>query len=1113
MRQYLQSYVLKLVVFIQSLFLIILLLWHEASATESRSHYVFEKITVLNGLTQNTSNDIYQDNRGFIWIATQDGLNRYDGENVKTFRHNRNDTSSLSYNSISKVGKGFSNDLIVTTLGGGFNLIDIYSLHVSPVTKERHPELKSNRINDFCTQDNLLFLALEDGGVQIMNNKLEDLTTKELAALPLKNVLSINIVNGDDLWIGGHNFELYKYNLSSRELTNHSNLFSSEDNGSIIRIDLLDESRIGFSTDTGGFIFDVHKDDLQKISSSSIQQMVLGDKDELWIATSKEGVLIYNILDLTLKERIVNNPYDTRSLGSNALKSIFRDREGLFWVGTHTAGLNVINPISALFQTFDKSTLAGEVIGYIGEDSFGNIWVGTYDGGLNILKASGNSPKFSSEFFDLSGVIDMVEVGTKFYLATVDKSILVYDINTSILSRINTFKDGGLISSPVTDLIILGDGDIYFCTYGQGIGKIDTKKNIATKVRIPSNSIDSDYLFRIFQDSIDSFYLASGRNGLLKFSSLNNHIEKVEIKDKKGQLLPINEVYFIDKDDAGNLLLGTSDGFLIKKRDETYFRLFNTDAGLPNDIVLAALAHGKDVYWLSTNNGLCLISYDSQQYKYSFRTFDYRDGLQSNEFNQLAYFKDSEGYLYFGGIQGLNVLDPRAFNVEPRSPDVYLLGLKFSGKEVKLDSNLIANRQFQIKVNENQVFIDFAVADLLASGKYTYSYYLEGFDDDWQLNNRNFATYNNLPSGVYQFFVRTSYRGGAWNDKQHLLTLVVPVPFWKNTYVVVSVISSIVLLILYLFFIKDRNAQRMAQKLAQEVQERTEELKMQNEEILLQKSKIEDQNIALNDAHSIIEEKNTQLKIANEKLEATVEKRTKALKSAYQKVLKYNEALDSIIYRTAHDLNGPLARIKGLITLGKYPESYEGRAKLLKMAEAELNNIEKILQKQVFLKNLEAHVIRSKKFFLRDLIDKILLNLEKTVMIKDVIIDIDCEIDEPIITDYKLMDSICGNLIENALVFSKLGDDHQPIVIIHAKKMDNGYLIFSVHDNGLGIETSILDRIFDQNFRGDERSRGNGSGLYIVNTAIELLGGSIEVSISKAAGGANFICTIPVKWG
>jgi len=793
----------------------------------------FEHITTNNGLSQSDVNDIYQDVYGFMWFGTHDGLNKYDGYKFSIYKPKKNNNQSISSNLIFSITGDKKGNLWIGTTGSGLNYFDRNSETFKAFSHEKeNPEsLSSNYISKVhLDSKNRLWVGTINGlNMLDLNKPINDRKFQRFYIhsdnVQRNNSNTINTIYEDNLgqiWVGSilglsklsrdENGRIYFQNMSKTLGINKipvTNITQDHNNRLII------------ASHNGLYIQNKNKKllELEKIISGSFTNISVDKNNNLYAGT-KNGLIFLNnndTLDVPMyKNRYVYDPSDpTNSLSKNIIESIYLDKTGIIWIGTNGGGINKFNPNKKNFKHI-KSTLATNSLSYdkiraIYEDSNNTLWVGTLGGGLNMLLDKNNNVAFNNfmHFDNVPNIFTIQEVdmfGKKILMVGVQNMNGAYGIDISNPKNIakDKIKEIKGIKSSVFSILQDTNKNIWIGTYANGVIRwspnYNTKKYGATYFYNDANdatSISNDIIRNIFEDKKGDLWFATG-NGLnrLKKSEINKKKPKFELfKNNPNDKNSISHNYILSlyENKKGDLWIGTLGGGLNKylpNKDNSSgkFISFSESDGLPNNVIKGILEDNSENLWVSTNQGLSKFNPENK----TFRNYDVNDGLQNNEFQELASLKRKNGEMLFGGINGLNAFFPNDITDNKEEAETIITDFSIFNKQVDIGTSIngdtILNtsinkvKNIELKHNKNSFSFEFAALHYASPLKNKYAYKLEGFDHNWIYTStkKRFATYTNIEPGNYTFKVKASNNDGIWDSTPASINIKITPPFYKT---------------------------------------------------------------------------------------------------------------------------------------------------------------------------------------------------------------------------------------------------------------------------------------------------------------------------------------------
>lgn len=828
-------------------FLFILLIC--SMSTSGQNSIEFEHLSTVDGLSQNDVNCIYQDKQGFMWFGTHDGLNRYDGYSFKVFKPNPNDKNSISSNLIWDITEDDYGNLWVGTTGNGLNLYD--------KTTEKFTRFKHDDFDKHSIVDNTIRALFADSKNRLWIGTAKGIDMVKLD-VPLDSIKFRHFkLSSNDISVGGKNAnsinDIFEDSNGQIWLAGGKGLhrLSHDENGSVYfpRVNamiglpkytpvknIVEDAfgRILISSSKGGFMIQLDQNvykAIRFVGKSYGDLAVSGDY--LW-GGSTRGLSNFSNNRKNKKPKKENdftyNPrFPTKSLSKNNVTSIFVDNTGIVWIGVNGGGINKYDPTRKQFETvrktLDPKSLSNDKVRSIYEDSNGTLWVGTEGGGVNVMQKK-NAEIEGFEFVNFAvkwPVYSLKEVRInnrkKMLLGTQGPGAM-YEVDITDNKEI-TKKDFKKINEFNSSLFSIEEdsfGNLWFATYGAGVYRWlvnketnDFKKDILSFNRNQEGSISSNIIRKVFVDKDKNVWFGTG-DGLCKLDvseSLKKNPVFEIFKNIPDDATSISHNYILNifQSSTGDLWIGTFGGGLNKvvvdeATGKTTFEVFSEVNGLPNNVIKGILEDDGGNLWLATNKGLSKFNPVNK----SFKNFDVNDGLQNDEFGELAAWKTKEGKLMFGGVSGFNIFDPNTIKNNKVSGETVITGFSIFNKPIdigeEVNGRVILTKaineigKIDLKYSENSFSFEFASLHFAAPKKNMFAYKLEGFNKHWVYTNsdKRFATYTNLEPGEYTLHVKASNNDGVWDPTPTKLKIKVIPPWWssnlaKTGYLILFVLS------------------------------------------------------------------------------------------------------------------------------------------------------------------------------------------------------------------------------------------------------------------------------------------------------------------------------------
>jgi signal transduction histidine kinase/ligand-binding sensor domain-containing protein len=775
------------------------------------------------GLPQSTVWDILQDDFGFLWVGTADGLCRFDGYSFSTYRTNPLDSLSIGGNTTHHLAVDSKGDLWLTH-DQGFDKYDAAKGSFSSLF--RYDALRTNVFNETIGEDKKGFVWAWIGGEGLL--KFDRTTNRNAGKYTMEGT---DAWRNDDycrdglvdskgqIWMIQRNGTLISFNTANDKfkvvdvgmelgalcIANDSVLLMGAKKGLIRYNTLLDKSETIFFKSAGSENFQATR--IIRVSA-----------DEYWVGTSK-GIFVYND-----KLRTFSKHYTSCSGGKENflfVQSMFMDRSGNIWIGTNGDGLKKYSPKAVPWKLYQSTSDRGDIVKAIYSNANDLVFVGYYDNGLDVFsKTKGFIRKIRKDNVPNRILNDMV-----YAISGIRKSELfisfsggnnafgIYDykkqkfqdLSSGILKLLASTIPAG---NPYPAITPVGVDSILF-NYRDALvlGKFmdDNDPEFILLKRFPNDAINS-----IYKDSKSTIWVGT-LNGF--YSNQPGSKEWI-----KGNSLS-KQIKTICEDGNGKLWMGTTSGlYIVSKRGEIE-KEYKVGYPLVNDYVYGILRDTRGDMWFSHNKGLTRYDYR----KNTFRNFTIDDGLQSNEFNTGAYYKSPAGELFFGGIHGVNSFFPDDIKDNLQIPSVQITRIDVHDKP--LVSNLVnwAQRTVTLGYTDNTLSFEFAGLEFTEPAKNQYAWRMSGIDHDWVYSgNKRFTRYANIAPGEYSFEVKASNNDGVWNEIPSTISIIIVPPYWQTWWfrlLELTVGAGVVALIAYMI-----SRQRYRKKLqALEVQQKIQQ--------------------------------------------------------------------------------------------------------------------------------------------------------------------------------------------------------------------------------------------------------------------------------------------------
>jgi ligand-binding sensor domain-containing protein/class 3 adenylate cyclase/HD superfamily phosphodiesterase len=829
------------------------------------SNIKFRHLSLKEGLSQSSINCIFQDEKGFMWLGTQDGLNKYDGYDFTVFKNVPEDTASLS-NSFIHTIQELDRKLWIGT-NKGINVLDFRNQQF----------LKYTRANSALNNDDIRKITLDRDsnlwigttkGITRYHAKKRTFTNFTYTKAKPSDPLEITDMTEDQegqIWITTQNYGLLVFDKEKKRIEQYissserfQQLFNSplnavlcDKNGDLLigthqnGLLILDQQTHSVAQHSSGGNY-------LQLSSNNITCLYQDHMGTIWVGTNGGGVnkFLKNKGQFFSYSRRVN---EESSISSNNITNIYEDRTGVLWIGTEL-GVNYFDLLKQNFNHYQPgassiNSISGNIVWSIFEDQNNLLWVGTNEG-LNRFDRNNNVVRTYLPTIQVNGE---------------KRNTSIYAILKDRQNRLWLGTDGGLFSfneqstsfipnlssdhRSRTYVIIQDSKNRIWAGSKQGIVLLNENGTLIRKLTKKAGDGLPDNVTRAILEGKDGDFWVGTDGGLCRVTFDENGTPSFKSYRNKpndrANSLSNNTVLSLSEDDNGFIWIGTFGGGLNRfdKRTESFIHYTQKD-GLPNNVIYGILKDELGKLWISTNRGIA--SFDTEKKSFD-RSFDESDGLQSNEFNVGAHFKSESGELFFGGIKGFNSFFPSNIRINQRPPQLILTDFQLFNRSVQIGPNSILTKhisemeEIQLSYADNVFSFSFAALHYSLPERNRYAYKMEGFDENWIYDDpARKAKYTNLDPDRYVFKVKGTNSDGIWGEEIALPIVITP-PFWKIKWV-----WGLTLLLVAgasITYSRSRIKRIKAQKefLELQVKERTKELIGKNEEVEKQKTLLEEE--------------------------------------------------------------------------------------------------------------------------------------------------------------------------------------------------------------------------------------------------------------------------------
>ncbi len=1108
----------------------------------------FVNLSTKDGLSSNWIFDIYRDSNGLLWIATNAGINVYNGYNTKTYLHNPDITSSITSNQILKIFEDSRGQIWIGTSGGG---VCVYIPEIDGFKKIdisadcKNSELSFSTVFDILEVDNILYFATENSGfIQYLpdSNDFNYFFHSENDS----NTISSNCIRSliyakGSIWLATASCYIDKFNLQSATIeripipelesiasenffldlkhlgyqSTEEKLWIGSETKGLWSYSLINKEFVHYSTSSK-----------VKIAYNAVHDIIVYDK-QLWIATNNGGV---NIMDNTGNIHFLKaNQFDKNALSSDGIYKLHTDKEGNLFVGTFDAGIDIyskaINRLEYFYETsVRKSGIRNINVADIATTTDGTIWLASQGNGLNTFNSKTKEIKrfyYPQKSYAINGDFISAVYADNFnnlYISSFQEGFTIY--NTITQQAKNYRNTPNCSNCPGSNKAWAfhrsADSMLWISFLESGIQKLD---------------LISDSFFELTEIKKELFKLNDYKvyditevNGVICFATknagLHMYFKQTDslaiINTSTTPALSNNSLKSVVSDSNGNLWIGTENGVNMLNIRTFEITVYYSNAGNKFNFVQDIVIDNKNRIWLSTLGGICKLNHIQK----SIELWQPMPLMYNNAPNITSSLYDQNGYIYFGGNSGFHRFHPDSVEDIWHNPKIRFTSFQIFNKDSLILENGILkhiNSVSTIHVNEkNKMFsIGFAVPNILMENIIKYRYKLENFSSDWIVaGDDRKATFTGLEGGKYIFMVQSSDIQGNWLDETRKLTIIVHPPFIKTWFFKATLFLFILGLVWAIYKVRLKILTKQRNDLEKLVKERTNLLEESYQEISAQNEEITAQNEENAKQNDLIVRQNTELQTHRNNLEELVEERTNELKLAKEKAEESDHLKTSFIQNISHEIRTPLNAIVGFSSL--LPENFDNKKTLedfSKIIDKRSNDLLDIINDILDISiidsvhntlniepcNINELFIELNQFFdgYKVRLNKQHINVLFQILPNDSILTAQ--------TDKLKLKQIIINLVSNAIKFTENGS------VICECKYENGKLLFLVRDTGIGIPADKFEYIFDRFSKiahpTNQNLGGTGLGLSIVKELVRLLGGNIWLD-SECNKGTTFYFSI-----
>jgi len=1097
----------------------------------------FERLSLggNNGLSQATVRSIIQDTMGFMWFGTADGLNRYDGKSFTIYRHQPETPHSLSSNFVKVLYEDSRGDLWIGT-NNGLNRFDrVNNDFYTFLHQEDNPSsLSHNNIGDILSDaDGRMWVGGANGVLSTYNPEEESFkhysTPKHQS-----NINELHLANDKAIWIAFEDRSLVHFDPQTGQFKEII-LDTGEE---VLSIYEDQEDRLWLGMDDGGLIIYNTKDGQLKhlrhnnqaphsISNDVIWDIVEGPAGRILLATDQGINFIHPSKigeDIPQFGVYRNDPFNDYSLSSNFVIELFVGDNGILWIGTNDSGVSKLDPTFQLFSHYavrnsQADLLSHNAVWALSETKDGTIWVGTSNGLNRIHRATGEVEQYFYHPDQANGISHnrtwsiFQEKENTFWLGTsggLNKMTIGVDGSASFENWQHDPLNPNSISANSVRFLLKDHLGNFWVGTNLGFNHFDPQTDIFRPYLADpakEGSISSNYIRSIYQGPDKRLWICTSE-GLNQYLYDKDQFIQYKHDPSDSTSLSNDVIRCAFQDSKGRLWIGTSSGlnrgFWDEESQQLQFEHFLERDGLPNDIIYGVLEDSAGNLWISTNRGISC--FDPE--KNSFRNYDFDNGLQSDEFNQNAYFRNEAGEFFFGGINGFNIFKPEEILLTGES-NLILEDFLINYRPINIRNKKHVHQHISLASSvtlhpSDRLFLfGFSTLNYHRILNYSYRFRLENFDSDWnQVGQQDVAIYTNIPHGTYTFRVQARLGDQRWEEEEVSLNVLVKPAYWQTWWFRILVLLTVAGIIWALYQNSVGNLKRNKRLLEETVRERTEDIRFQKDQL----------------EKTLQELKATQAQLVQSEKMASLGQLTAGIAHEINNPVNFIASNVEALKLDFADLQMLLDRIdelpncenpqKCLEEINQLSASLD--VTLLKTEIGDLiGGVERGAQRT-------KDIVSGLRTFSRDNKDRFELaniheGLDSTLVIlgnklKDRI-QIKKEYGEipKVYCQISKLNQVFLNIINNAI---QAINDEEGVITISTRAVEE-HVHISISDTGSGMDELIKKRIFEPFYTTKEVGKGTGLGLSISYGIVEHHRGKIQIE-SEPGQGATFTLILPI---
>jgi ligand-binding sensor domain-containing protein/signal transduction histidine kinase/AraC-like DNA-binding protein len=1022
--------------------IILLLQWGTLFSGYSQQDLSFRQLSVNEGLSQNSAVSITQDQDGFLWIATQEGLNRYDGKNFKVYKKKFVDITRLTHLQLGKVFADSKNRIWIIPNTSIPETLD-------PATDKFYPVPGITEASCFTEDFHGNIWAGSFGGqLCLYNDSLQEF--EQVWHDPDKEIKDLEIVDDKHLLLTFKN-GLALWNTEKNSLT-HFELPPDDVFYSCSKVDV--DGNIWVGSLTNGVMLvpegkqkafpasDFFDAPFSKLQNTMVLDIASDSNGNIWIATYGNGAYLFDPEKLLLKNYNYSKQ-NPRSIHYNDILCIFEDYTGTLWFGTDGGGLSYYDAFLEKFNYFHNQQVPEDVnidvVRSLFVDENEHVWVGTSGKGLTEYnpvqkewethKAETNhslapaSNRIMSLWGDGKG---------KLWVGYQGEGLSILDLNTRTSQHFTTESEIPLPASTVWKIFEDSQNRVWLATRSSGLIWFDPGKGVVeqyTHDPDDPHSLPGNNIRTIEKGNENELWIGAETRGIAKFDMQTGRFSSLKHNPDDPKSISSNNIKSLYYDEDNYLWIGTNgEGLNALNLETRKVTRITTADGLANDVIYGILPGNRGSIWLSSNMGITRLDYDNpDSLLFTITNFTNYEGLAS-EFNTGAYYKHHDGTLYFGSLEGFYWFRPEDISFNEIAPKTAITEFLVYNKPMNLNSPIVLSH------NENTITLHLASLAFSSPQKNEFTYKLVGHDDNWvEVGNNHRARYTNLDPGEYTFLAKSSNYDGIWSDTPVSLTFTILPPWYQTLWARVLYILVIVAL-LFGFY------QYMKWRWFMQVKLRLKE----NEAARLQ---------------------------------------------------EINEFKSTFFTHISHEFRTPLTLISGpaerLLSQSENPV-FKSQLHLIRQNANRLVNLVDQLMEVSKIKS-GKHQLNVEQGNVSLLIQTIVVNYYHLAIEKNMRIRTDISGITEVWFDPDKLEKIVGNLIHNAIKYGRPDAD----ILIQSRLTDGSLLFVVENESVIEYDPEDMEKLSQKFFQKNRKSEGYGIGISLVNDLVQICHGHLNIDLTE----------------